>query len=241
MAPNTDIYWVQDFPITRGNNDGLPPIIEDNQPFCSTLRYFLEMLIKCKTGPDHRATLPACLNPLFAGVDFSGARGTLLASVPGKPEGVKEETNGIRGLEAALKGYSWPEGARTQPVVYITGALGKLVKDDATKEGDWVRDFRKGVGAGGKHAPDPDTLIDVRVVWPDNATVFVGDERVARSLGNNCTYYNKKVRTHARTTERGTRRSRDADESLTPIHLLPPHTRITHAALPLQHVLEGGG
>lgn len=232
IPPITDVYWVQDFTIIRDKNDALLPVKEDDKRFHSTLRCFLETLNRLK-APDQEMALNKRLAPLFAGVNFSGARGTLLASLPGKP-GELDAVNGIRGLSAELARYSWPEGARTQPVTYITGAVGKIVEGM-----QWAQDFRHGVaGDLGAHAPADNPFLDVRVLWPDNATAFQGLPHVRQSLGHNWTYYDEnKVR-----AGRAWLRTMGWDiMGVTTIslysrekHTLPPlhHTRATHSPSP---------
>lgn len=201
---HTDLYWVQDFPVggasggaSEGVNKklkldetqaieedavGLPPVEKDGQPFRRTLRCFLEALINRKAPEKKKQTLLDRLAPLLDGVDFSGARGTLVASVPSSATNL--EHNGLHALSDALKDLTWPARARSQPVNYITGALGNIVKDE------WLQlDFLKSATAGGVHGGFP----KLRIVWPNNATVFAGANHVAWSLGHDWRYYTEKV------------------------------------------------
>ncbi len=168
-----------------------PPRVEEEngQRFHRTLRCFLHELIKMKAIQEGQlAALDPLLPALLDGVDFSGACGTLVASIPSSA--INLEHNGCRGLSAALGRYKWPDGARLQPITYITGALGNIMKDD------WLRlDFLKSATAGGAHA-FPGSFPELRFVWPDNATVFAGAKHVAQSLGHDWRYYRVTVSLH---------------------------------------------
>jgi hypothetical protein len=181
----TDVYWVQDFPITAGTDAGSSGKRQKadggGAAFCETLHDFFRHLIEAHTPTTaQQQELKARLTPLLRGVDFSETKGTLLASVPVENSGL--EHNGIHDLADALKDYVWPEAARSQPITYITGALGNL------SHGNWLKRFVEGATANGKHAPAGGTLPALRILWPNNLTVFAGNARVAKSLGHKWYY-----------------------------------------------------
>lgn len=190
---------MQDFPITAAPGAAptdLPDIYKDRQPFRVTLRCFVKQLAWDRF-PIHRPSRLAIFSPfrrLLKGVDFRGAKGTLLASLPTrglqyaptKRGAGPPQFNAVRGLRKALGGHTWPEAARSAPINYLTGALGNM----ALKP--WVESFVLAAMAGGAHgsAVDEAGELLLRVLWPTNATAFSAaaegePELAVRSLAHN--------------------------------------------------------
>jgi hypothetical protein len=178
------VLWLQDFPAAATTTAAaaaaaaprqplLPPIAQDPQQLRRTLRCFTDALFKATTAPLEgglavekrlKVRVAAC----FAGVDTSGARATVLASIPTASE-LPVEWNGIHGLGTALGTLAWPEAAAGAPITALAGSLG----DPAN--GEWVRDLVCGMTGRGAHGPLP--ALDgpapgLRILFPTNATAF---------------------------------------------------------------------
>lgn len=247
---------MQDFPVTAA--PGAPPTDlphrhKDPQPFRLTLRCFIKELIRQRfPSEDERPDLLASLGVfvrLLKDVDFSGAKGTLIASLPKRGLSYHPCTNwdgpvqfnAVRGLSKALGRYLWPEAARGTPINYLTGALGNMANRP------WLESLVHGAMAGGGHGPAVDAAgeLRLRVVWPTNDTAFRAvhsdeAELATRSLAHNWRYGEDGqvrstlcIRSHS-----GVGRSLSCCGAPSdPIHLPPsPH----HTGLPLPALLRRG-
>lgn len=196
---------MQDFLVTAA--PGAPPTDlphrhKDQQPFRLTLRCFIREFIQQRfpsevERPDRLASLGVFVR-LLKDVDFSGAKGTLIASLPKRclsyfprkrmGDGLLQ-FNAVRGLAAALAPHPWPEAARGAPINYLTGALGNMAKRP------WLKSLVHGAMAEGMHGPAVDAAGELllRVVWPTNDTAFRAvhsdeAELATRSLAHNWRY-----------------------------------------------------
>ena len=193
---------MQDFPVTGASLTDLPDIHQDHQPFRLTLRCFIKELIRQRfpyedERPDRLGPLSVFVR-LLQDVDFSGAKGTLIASLPKRclsyfprkrmGDGPLQ-FNAVRGLFKALGRYLWPDTALSAPINYLTGALGNMANRP------WLESLVHGAMAEGMHgrAVDAAGELRLRVVWPTNDTAFRAvhsddAELATRSLAHNWRY-----------------------------------------------------
>lgn len=137
----TNGLWFQDFPpkaaARRGPAAAPPPALSDFQ-------FQLARFLGHSLGGSASAEVQACrrrAQALVAGHDFSGARGALVASVPGYHSGEELHAFGHMRLRALLRERRFPAAFERGPVVAQASSLGCI-------HPPWMRAFEESLSAG---------------------------------------------------------------------------------------------